>query len=75
MAEKRDEFHRSGGDTSQPHGTQGPPTDSNPDSPRVNKPQGVEREADHSTNPTNPVKVRPSHGSGAPGRLPDKDQN
>ena len=70
MAEDRTEYHRTGGDTSQPHGTQGPNTDKNPDSPRTNNLPGVQQEADHSTNPTNPVKISPSHGSGAPGRMP-----
>jgi len=46
--------HRVGGQADQPHGTQGPPSDRNPDETRHAKP-GKASDAQHATNPTKPV--------------------
>lgn len=58
---------RSGGPTDQPHGTQGPPTDANPDETRHAKP-GKASDGAHSTNPTKPVEGATVR-SGKPGEI------
>lgn len=60
---------RTGGDTSQPHGEQGPPTDRNSDKPKggSHSKYDVQQDADGAHNPTNPVKMRPEVKSGKPG--------
>ena len=60
---------RTGSDTSQPHGDQGPPTDRNKDLPRGDSDSkyNVQRDAEGAHNPTNPAKVRPETKSGRPG--------
>ncbi len=50
----KDDLHRTGGQADQPHGTQGPPTDANPDQTRFAKP-GKASDGAHSTKPTKPV--------------------
>ncbi|MBP2292003.1 hypothetical protein [Azospirillum rugosum] len=59
---------RTGGNTDEQPKDLGRNQFHNPDKPRAGQHDGqVSEEADHSSNPTNPVKVRPSHGSGKPG--------
>jgi len=57
---------RTGGDTTQPHGKSGPPTDHN-DNPQRSGKSGIHQEAENAHNPTNPAKMRPEDGAGAPG--------
>lgn len=58
---------RSGGPTDRPHGTQGPPTDADPDEPRHAKP-GKASDGARSTKPTKPVEGTTVR-SGKPGEI------
>lgn len=59
---------RTGGNTDEQPKDLGRNQFNNPDKPRAGQHPGqVGEEADHTSNPTDPVKVRPSHGSGKPG--------
>jgi hypothetical protein len=62
---------RTGGNTDEQPKDLGRNQFNNPDKPRAgNHPGQVAGDADHSTNPTDPVRMRPSHGSGKPGDTP-----
>jgi len=67
----KDMDYRTGGNTDEPAHDLGRNQFNNPDKPNMGNHQGqVSQEAENSTNPTEPVKVRPSHGSGKPGDMP-----